>query len=149
MCFAADKKKSARFARSVKVFCAAKISPPLGLCIPCIYTWIMLAANATCDDYPHNAFLAQFFFISQTNKLDTSELHCKIAGSAAMSSIRGGQRARKRKLQRCPGDTNTGIKEQQGSKKRQTPLRTRRTDVASRTKHHNQSATKKLCGATY
>ena len=65
----------------------------------------MLAAYATCDDYPHNAFLAQFFFISQTNKLDTSELHCKIAGSAAMSSIR-------------EGDTNTGIEEQQGSKKR-------------------------------
>ena len=35
-----------------------------------------------------------------------------------MSSIREGQRARKRKLQRCQGDTNTGIKEQQGSKKR-------------------------------
>ena len=78
----------------------------------------MLAAYATCDDYPHNAFLAQFFSISQTNKLDTSELHCKIAGSAATSSIREGQRARKRKLQRCPGDTNTSIKEQQGSKKR-------------------------------
>ena len=95
MCFAADK-SSARFARSVKAFLCCKYVPPLGLCISCcIYTWITLAAYATCDDYPHNAFLAQFRFISQTNKLDTSELHCKIAGSAAMSSIeKGNERAK-------------------------------------------------------
>ena len=33
----------------------------LGLCISCcIYTWIMLAAYATCDDYPHNAYPWRF-----------------------------------------------------------------------------------------
>ena len=54
-------KISARFARSVKAFLCCKYFPPLGLCISCcIYTWIMLAAYATCDDYPHNAYPWRF-----------------------------------------------------------------------------------------
>ena len=54
-------KNSARFARSVKAYLCCKNFPPLGLCISCcIYTWIMLAAYATCDDYPHNAYPWRF-----------------------------------------------------------------------------------------
>ena len=43
-----------------KLFCVANIFPPWGCAFLVAYPWIVLAAYATCDDYPHNAYPWRF-----------------------------------------------------------------------------------------